>query len=143
MLEKLYTKDVLRLTVAIPHLGRLDRPDGTAMEKSPQCGSSLIVDIKVKDGRITDFAQDVKACALAQASAAILGANAVGASEQELNEAYKQLESMLKNDGPLPTSPWDTYGVLSEVRGYPPRHDSVLLPLKTILAAFSKCHQTG
>ena len=86
-LMKLYSQRILALAAGIPHIGRLEKPHGTAMKRSPLCGSTVTVDVRVEDGRIADFAQDVKACALGQSSASVLGAHVIGVvSTQEKRE---------------------------------------------------------
>ncbi len=95
-LVKLYSGRILALAADIPHLGRLPAPQGTARKRSPLCGSTVTVDLSLQDGRIAEFAQDVKACALGQASAAILGGVVIGRTLPELEAAREQLRAMLK-----------------------------------------------
>ena len=94
-LIKLYSTRILGLAAEIPHLGRLPAPQGTARRRSPLCGSTVTADVVVNDGRITEFAQDVKACALGQASAAVLGQVAFGRSRPELQAARDALRALL------------------------------------------------
>ena len=94
-LISLYSTRILQLTTDIPRLGRLEAPTATVKKRSPLCGSTVTVDLRVEDGVITDYGQDVKACALGQASAAILGANAVGRTRAEIETARDQLRAML------------------------------------------------
>ena len=128
-LVKLYSGRILALAADIPHLGRLPAPTGTARRRSPLCGSTVTVDVVVTDGRIKQFAQDVKACALGQASAAILGKVIVGRSLAELQAAREMLRAMLKDNGPVPAAPFDGYEVLLPARDYKNRHASILLAL--------------
>ncbi|WP_103255897.1 iron-sulfur cluster assembly scaffold protein [Tabrizicola aquatica] len=128
-LIKLYSARILALAADIPHHGRLAAPQGTARKRSPLCGSTVTVDVVVKDGRIADFAQDVKACALGQASAAVLGGVAVGRTLGELVAARDALRAMLKEAGPVPAAPFDGYEVLLPARDYKNRHASILLAL--------------
>lgn len=134
-LIKLYSARILGLAAEIPHLGRLPAPQGTARRRSPLCGSTVTVDVVVKDGRITDFAQDVKACALGQASAAVLGNVVIGRSLPELKAARDALAAMLKAGGPVPTAPFDGYAVLLPARDYKNRHASILLALEAVCEA--------
>ena len=83
-LVKLYSGSILALAADIPHLGRLDPPCATVRRRSPLCGSTVTVDLRSENGRISDFAQDVKACALGQAAASVLGANVIGRSREEI-----------------------------------------------------------
>ncbi|MBS3978601.1 MAG: iron-sulfur cluster assembly scaffold protein [Rhodobacteraceae bacterium] len=134
-LIKLYSARILGLAAEIPHLGRLPAPQGTARRRSPLCGSTVTADVVVKDGRITDFAQDVKACALGQASAAVLGSVVIGRSLPELKAARDALAAMLKAGGPVPTAPFDGYAVLLPARDYKNRHASILLALEAVCEA--------
>lgn len=128
-LVKLYSGRILALAADIPHLGRLPAPTGSARKRSPLCGSMVTVDLVLKDGQITDFAQDVKACALGQASAAILGSVILGCSLAELRVARDTLHAMLKDNGPVPAAPFQDYEVLIPAREYKNRHASILLAL--------------
>lgn len=128
-LVKLYSGRILALAADIPHLGRLTGPTGSARKRSPLCGSTVTVDLVLKDGRVADFAQDVKACALGQASAAILGRVIMGRSLAELQAAREMLRAMLKDNGPVPAAPFDGYEVLLPAREYKNRHASILLAL--------------
>ena len=128
-LVKLYSGRILALAADIPHLGRLTAPTGSARKRSPLCGSTVTVDLVLQKGRIVDFAQDVKACALGQASAAILGKVVLGRSLAELQAAREMLRAMLKDNGPVPAAPFDGYEVLLPARDYKNRHASILLAL--------------
>ncbi len=128
-LVRLYSGRILALAADIPHLGRLPTPTGTARRRSPLCGSTVTVDLVMKAGRVADFAQDVKACALGQASAAILGGVILGRSLAELEAAREMLRAMLKESGPVPAAPFQGYEVLIPARDYKNRHASILLVL--------------
>ncbi len=134
-LIKLYSGRILQLAAAIPHLGRLPAPGGTARRRSPLCGSTVTVDVALRDGRVADFAQDVKACALGQASAAVLGGVVIGRSRVELEAARDALRAMLKDGGPVPAAPFDGYEVLLAARDYRNRHASILLALEATCEA--------
>ena len=134
-LIKLYSTRILALAADIPHLGRLDAPDGSARRRSPLCGSVVTVDVRVKDRCVADFAQEVRACALGQASAAILGAEVVGRSLIELQSARDALNAMLKDGGPVPAAPFDGYEVLLPARDYKNRHASILLAIEAVCEA--------
>ncbi|MBL9058015.1 MAG: iron-sulfur cluster assembly scaffold protein [Rhodobacteraceae bacterium] len=134
-LIKLYSGQILQLAASIPHLGRLADPSGSAKKRSPLCGSTVTVDLVMQDGRVAAFAQDVKACALGQASAAILGGAVLGRSLAELETARDALSAMLKDGGPAPAAPFDGYQVLLPARDYKNRHASILLALEATCAA--------
>lgn len=134
-LIKLYSTRILALAADIPHLGRLSAPQGSARRRSPLCGSTVTADVVLKDGRIAEFAQDVKACALGQASAAVLGQAVMGRSLPELTAAREALKAMLTDGGPAPTAPFDGYEVLLPARDYKNRHASILLALEAVCEA--------
>ena len=134
-LVALYSGRILALAAAIPHQGRLALPQGSAKRRSPLCGSSITVDLGLDQGRIAEFAQDVKACALGQASAAIAGAVLPGRSRAEVQSARDQLAAMLRDGAAPPLPPFDGYEVLIPAREYQNRHASILLVLDATLDA--------
>ncbi|MEY4983057.1 MAG: hypothetical protein RIR62_1323 [Pseudomonadota bacterium] len=133
-LVKLYSGRILDLAANIPHLGRLSAPQGTARKRSPLCGSTVTVDLTVSGGRIADFAQDVKACALGQAAASVVGGAVIGATRDQVAQARTELEAMLKAGGPVPAAPFAGLEVLLRARDYANRHASILLSLEATLA---------
>jgi NifU-like protein involved in Fe-S cluster formation len=136
-LVKLYSQRILALASDIPHLGHLPAPDGSARRRAPLCGSTVEVDVVVKEGRIADFAQEVKACALGQASAAIAGAQMIGRSRAEVERARDQLLAMLAEGGPVPEAPFGGYDVLIPARDYRNRHASIMLTLQATSEAMA------
>jgi NifU-like protein involved in Fe-S cluster formation len=134
-LIKLYSGRILELAASIPHLGRLDAPDGTAKRRSPMCGSTVTVDVCVTDGRVTAFAQDVKSCALGQAAASVLGAQVIGRTLPEIEGARDAVTAMLKSGGPAPSVPFAGFEVLIPAREYKNRHASILLALEATVDA--------
>jgi len=140
-LIKLYSARILALAADIPHLGRLAAPDATVKRRSPLCGSTVTVDINVDNGVITDFGQDVKACALGQASASVVGGAVIGATRAQINTARDQLKAMLKNDGPVPDAPFDGLEVLIPARDFKNRHASILLALEATVEAMETADQ--
>lgn len=138
----LYSGRILALAAAIPLTGRLPAPQGTARRRSPLCGSSITADVVLHGGRIAAFAQEVRACALGQASAAILGQVVLGRSRAELEAARDGLEAMLKG-GAVPAAPFDGYGVLVPARDYRNRHASILLALEATCAAVAAAEATA
>lgn len=137
-LVSLYSKRILALAADIPHLGRLPAPQGSARRRSPLCGSTVAVDLVLKDGRIAEFAQDVKACALGQASASILGDVAIGRTRAEVEAARDAVKAMLTAGGPVPAAPFDGYEVLQAAKDYRNRHASILLALEATLEAMDQ-----
>lgn len=142
-LIKLYSGRILELAASIPHQGRLSAPMGSAKKRSPLCGSTVTVDVMVTDGRITDFAQDVKACALGQASASVLGRVVIAKSRAELEAARDSLRAMLKDAGPVPAAPFEGYEVLIPAREYKNRHASILLSLEAACEAIIAAESAG
>ncbi|WP_333684068.1 iron-sulfur cluster assembly scaffold protein [Pontibaca methylaminivorans] len=137
-LIKLYSGRILALAADIPHLGTLPAPDARVKRRSPLCGSTVSVDLRIKDGQIVEFAQDVKACALGQAAAAVVGANVIGATRARIRKARDQLLAMLKDNGPVPDAPFDGLEVLLPARDYTNRHASIMLTIEATLEAFEK-----
>lgn len=137
-LIKLYSQCILALAADIPHAERLPAPTASATRRSPLCGSTVTVDLVINDGHITDFGQEVRACALGQASAAIAGAQMIGRTAEDITRARDQLAAMLQHGGPIPAAPFDGYETLSPARDYKNRHASILLVLEAAVDAFSK-----
>jgi NifU-like protein involved in Fe-S cluster formation len=137
-LIKLYSARILALAADIPHHGRLDAPDASIKRRAPLCGSTVTVDITCAEGRITDYAQDVKACALGQAAASVVGANIIGCTLDQVKSARDALKDMLKNAGPVPPAPFDGLEVLQPAREYKNRHASILLTLEATTEALEQ-----
>ena len=134
-LMKLYSQRILALAAEIPHIGRLDEAQGSAMKRSPLCGSTVTVDIVMDGDRIDDFAQDVKACALGQSSASVLGADVIGRTRAEIETGRDELKAMLKHDGAVPGAPFEALEALLPAKDYKNRHASILLAWDATLAA--------
>lgn len=137
-LIKLYSSRILALAADIPHLDRLEAPDATVKKRAPLCGSAITVDLRLSDGKIIDFGQDVKACALGQASASIVGSAILGCTYDQVETARNQLKSMLMDKGPVPSSPFDGLEVLIPARDFKNRHASILLALEATLEAIQQ-----
>lgn len=134
-LMALYSRRLLALAADIPHLGRLDGATGTASRRSPQCGSTVTAFVITDDGRITDFTQEVRACALGQASASVLGGAIIGQSIAELGAARDALQGMLTADGPPPEGAFAAAEALLPARDFANRHASIMLAWDAALAA--------
>lgn len=135
MIDDLYSRQILRLAAELPRSGRLDAPQGTAEKVSKLCGSKAIVDIVLEDGKVADYAQDVKACALGQAAASVIGANVMGASVEELETARDAFRAMLKSGGPAPGGRFADLALLAPVKDYPARHASSLVAVEAAAEA--------
>ena len=134
-LIKLYSQRILRLAAEIPHAGRLEHPSATASVRAPLCGSTVTVDLALDGDRITGFAQDVRACALGQAAASVVGAHAIGRTRAEIAAARAALHAMLTAGGPPPAAPFGDLEVLQPAAEFRNRHASILLCLDAILSA--------
>jgi NifU-like protein involved in Fe-S cluster formation len=142
-LIKLYSARILALAADMPRSERLPDPDATTRKRSPLCGSTVTVDLKVQGDRITDYGQEVRACALGQASAAIVGAHVVGLTRSQVQTARDQLLAMLKDNGPVPDAPFQDMAVLEPARDYKNRHASIMLALDATLDALSQLRATA
>jgi len=135
MIDDLYSARILKAAANMPRAGRLARPDASAEKVAKLCGSRVLVDVVLKDGRVADYAQEVKACALGQAAAAILGEHVIGATVQEIESARDALRAMLKEGGPPPEGRFADLAMLAPVKDYPPRHASTMLAFEATLDA--------
>jgi NifU-like protein involved in Fe-S cluster formation len=134
-LIKLYSNRILALAADIPRQQRLETPDATVKKRAPLCGSTVTVDVQVSGGKIIDYGQEVRACALGQAAASIVGQAVIGQSRDQIHAARDALKAMLKDDGPTPPAPFDGLEVLRPARDYKNRHASILLSLDALSEA--------
>lgn len=135
MIDDLYSAKLLKLAANLPHSGRLATPDATSEKISKLCGSRVVVDVVVNGDRVVDFAQDVKACALGQASASVLGAHIMGATLSEIELAREQFRAMLKQGADAPEGRFSDLSMLAPVKDYPARHASTLLAFEAAAEA--------
>jgi NifU-like protein involved in Fe-S cluster formation len=138
MLNEIYNTRILELAADIPRLGRLASPDASAKAHSRLCGSTVTVDICLRDGRVSDFAHDVRACALGQASSSLMARHIIGATPEELVALRETMTRMLKSNGPPPAGKWSDFAVLEPVRDYKPRHASTLLTFDAVVDALGQ-----
>ncbi|SMX36281.1 iron-sulfur cluster assembly scaffold protein [Maliponia aquimaris] len=141
-LIKLYSGRILALAADIPHNSRLDHPQATVKKRSPLCGSTVTVDLTMKDGKVAAFGQDVKACALGQAAASVVGGAIIGCTPEQILEARDALRAMLKEDGPTPPAPFDDLEVLRPAAAFKNRHASILLALEAASEAVQEARQS-
>ena len=134
---KLYSGRILALAADMPRTARLAAPDGTAKKRSPLCGSTVTVDVVMTDGKVSDYGQDVKACALGQAAASVIGSAIVGLTSDQIQQGRDDLYAMLKSDGPTPAAPFDGLAVLEPAKDYKNRHASILLAFDATLDAIN------
>lgn len=137
-LIKLYSHQILALAADMPCTTPLDAPDATVTKRAPLCGSSVTVSLSLQDGRVTGYAQDVKACALGQAAASLLGRVVVGQDAASLRATRDAVRAMLAENGPVPPAPFDGFAVLTAARNFPNRHGSILLTLDATIDALDQ-----
>jgi NifU-like protein involved in Fe-S cluster formation len=143
MLNDVYNARILELAGNIPRLGRLPAPDASATAHSKLCGSTVTVDLKTDHGEVTDFAHDVKACALGQASSSLMARHIIGAKPAELRELRETMRKMLKENGPPPSGKWADFAVLEPVRDYKARHASTMLTFDAVVSALDQIENKG
>ena len=137
-LSDLYSDRILEIAGNQPIPGRLADADASARKVSRICGSTIEVDIKLRDGVIVGYGHEISACALGQTSAAIVATNIVGTPAAEFRAVRQQMTEMLKADGRPPTGKWDDLKYLEPVRDYRPRHTSTLLVFEAVAEALDK-----
>ncbi|ESQ79914.1 iron-sulfur cluster assembly scaffold protein [Asticcacaulis sp. YBE204] len=140
MIDELYSREILRRTTQLQHVGRLETPDGSADRTAKLCGSTIHVAVKLTDDIVTDFAQEVEACALGQAAAAILSQSVVGASRAEIVAARDSMKHMLKGEDYAYPERFADFAILKSVKDFPARHASTLLALEATVEAMSKAN---
>src|SRR5260221_13190127 len=138
MLNEVYNRRILELAAAIPRLGLLEKPDATATAHSKLCGSTVTVDLKMDGDTVTDFAHEVKACALGQASSSIMARHVVGAKASELRGVREAMLKMLKENGPPPEGRFADLQFLEPVRDYKARHASTMLTFDAVVDAIGQ-----
>jgi NifU-like protein involved in Fe-S cluster formation len=138
MINDVYNQRILALAADIPRLGRLEAADASATAHSKLCGSTVTVDLKMDGDVVTDFAHQVKACALGQASSSIMARNVVGAKAAELRDLRESVRKMLKENGGPPGGKWGDIAVLEPVRDYRARHASTMLTFDAVVSAIDQ-----
>lgn len=138
MLNDVYNKRIIELAGNIPRIGRLPSPDATATAHSKLCGSTVKIDLKMDGPVVTDFAHDVKACALGQASSSIMAAHVIGSTSSELRELRETVRKMLKENGQPPEGKWADIALLEPVRDYKARHASTMLTFDAVVDAIGQ-----
>jgi NifU-like protein involved in Fe-S cluster formation len=138
MLDEVYNRRILELAGDIPRQGRLKAPDASATAHSKLCGSTVTIDLAMKGGKVVDFAHEVRACALGQASSSIMARNVIGSTAKELREVRSEMRKMLKENGAPPDGKWADLKVLEPVRNYHARHASTLLTFDAVVDAIDQ-----
>ena len=142
MLDDIYNTKILELAGNIPRIGRLGDPHASAKAHSRLCGSTVTVDIRIADGRVSDFAHDVRACALGQASSSIMARNVIGSTPEELRRVRDAVRQMLKENGAPPDGRWADLKYLEPVREHRARHASTMLTFDAVVEAVNQI-ETG
>lgn len=143
MLDEVYNRRILELAGDIPRLGRLPHPGATATAHSKLCGSTVTVDLAMKGGKVSDFAHEVRACALGQASSSVMARHVVGSTSEELRKVRSEMRKMLKENGPPPAGKWADLKVLEPVRNYHARHASTMLTFDAVVDAVDQIEGKG
>ena len=138
MINDVYNKRIIELAGNIPRLGRLSDAQASATAHSKLCGSTVTVDLKMEGDQVTDFAHEVKACALGQASSSIMARNVIGAKAEELRNLRETVRQMLKENGAPPQGKWADIAELEPVRDYKARHASTLLTFDAVVDAVNQ-----
>ena len=133
MINDMYNARILEFAGNIPHIGRLEAPDASAKAHSKLCGSTVLVDLKVQDGVVTNFAHEVKACALGQATSSVMARHIIGSTEAELRALQAQMTAMLKENGMPPEGRFEDLRFFEPVRDYKARHASTLLTFDAVV----------
>ena len=142
-LIELYSGRILELAADIPLTERLEAPQATVKRRSPLCGSTVTVDLSMRDGRVSAYGQDVKACALGQAAASVVGRNIIGLTRAEVETARDQLMAMLISEGPVPDSPFEDLEILIPARKYRNRHASIMLALEAATEGMANAEEAS
>jgi NifU-like protein involved in Fe-S cluster formation len=139
MLSEVYNRRIIELAANIPRIGRLAQPDASATAVSRLCGSTVTIDLKMDGDKVTDFAHEVKACALGQASSSVMARNIIGSTAQELRDLREGVRKMLKENGAPPAAgKWADIAVLEPVRDYKARHASTMLTFDAVVDAIGQ-----
>jgi NifU-like protein involved in Fe-S cluster formation len=137
-LDEIYNTRILELAGAISRTERLAHPDASATSHSKLCGSTISIDLALRDGRVSDYGQSVKACLLGQASASVMAREIIGSTPDELRRVGKTMRAMLKESGSPPEGRWGDLAVLEPVRSYKARHASTLLVFDAVEKALDE-----
>ena len=137
-MDDIYNSRILEFAGNIPRIGRLDDADAEASAHSKLCGSKVRIWLKMEDDRVTDFAHDVKACALGQASSSVMARHVGGATVAEVRRAREDMLAMLKADGEGPTGRFEDMRFLKPVKDYKARHASTMLTFDAVVDAIGQ-----
>lgn len=138
MSDALYNREILRLAASIPLCERLSHPQASVTKVSPICGSRIIVDLLVEDGKVTAYGQEVRACALGQAASSLMGRMVVGRDINEIKTLRDEMEAFLKSGGAVPHGDWHVLEIFAPAREHKSRHGSIMLPFEAVSEAIRR-----
>ncbi|MBX4335657.1 iron-sulfur cluster assembly scaffold protein [Bartonella raoultii] len=141
MIDSIYNDKIFEYAAHISRIGRLNNPDATSKKYARLCGSTVIVDLKVENDIIIDFAHEVHACVLGQASASLLASHIIGQTTQNLKVLHKIIYYMLTKNGPPPQPPFAAFSCLQPIKDYKIRHDSTMLPFDATVDCIKKIEE--
>ncbi|WP_375695205.1 iron-sulfur cluster assembly scaffold protein [Bartonella sp. AC90GZZY] len=141
MIDNIYNDKIIEYAAHISKIGRLNNPDATSRKHTHLCGSTIIVDLKVKNDIITDFAHEIHACVLGQASASLLASHIIGKTTQDLKMLREIIYQMLTQDGPSPQAPFEDFSCLQPIKDYKVRHAATLLPFEATIDCIQKIEE--
>ena len=131
-MDDIYNTKILEFAGNIGRIGTLADADAVAEKHSKLCGSKVKVYLNLENGVVSDFAHEVKACALGQASSGIMARHVVGATSEELRKARFDMLAMLKENGEGPEGRFEDMRFLKPVRDYKARHASTMLTFEAV-----------
>jgi len=141
MIDELYNRQILTMAGQVSHIGRLEQPQASVFKQAKYCGSTIHVDLDMQDGVVTAFAQELRACALGQAAAAIVAQQIIGTSATTLKSLHQTISAMLKEGGPPPQGQFQAFAMLQAAKDYKARHGSILLVLDAVVECIEKIEQ--
>ena len=138
MMDDIYNSRILEFAGNIPRIGTLPDADAEAGAHSKLCGSRVKVYLKLDGDRVSDFAHEVKACALGQASSSVMARHVIGATVSEIRQAREDMLAMLKADGEGPGGRFEDMRFLKPVKDYKARHASTMLTFDAVVDAIGQ-----
>ncbi|ACS51389.1 iron-sulfur cluster assembly scaffold protein [Bartonella grahamii] len=141
MIDNIYNDKILKYAAHIDKIGRLNNPDATSRKHAHLCGSTITVDLKVENGIVTDFAHEIHACVLGQASASLLASHIIGQTTQDLKKLREVIYQMLTQNGPSPQAPFEDFSCLQPIKDYKVRHAATLLPFDATIDCIQKIEE--
>ncbi|WP_375636063.1 MULTISPECIES: iron-sulfur cluster assembly scaffold protein [unclassified Bartonella] len=141
MIDNIYNDKILEYAAHIDKIGRLNNPDATSRKHAHLCGSTITVDLKVENGIVTDFAHEIHACVLGQASASLLASHIIGQTTQDLKILREVIYQMLTQNGPSPQAPFEDFSCLQPIKDYKMRHAATLLPFDATIDCIQKIEE--